>query len=300
MIYLLISIFVNVLLFLLFRSFNRLKVNNIQAIVVNYYVCVITGMVTAGGWGHIMPREFSVAWLGPAVFIGVLLIFGFYVAAISIQRAGITVTSIASKMSMVLPVLFSLLILKINVNSYTWINYAGMALAVVSVYLSSVKKEKLPVFHGRKSYPWLLPFAVFLFGGILDTAINYSNYTIVHPEHKSAFLIFIFFCAAMLGTVFLLIRRETPDIRNIAAGIALGILNYASLYFVLKGLTAFENNGAVFYPMLNVGIILFASIASVIIFHEKLIKINIIGLGLAILSLFLLSYKQIIEYFSLR
>ena len=192
MVYLIICIIVNVLLFLVFRSFTRLRVDNMQAIVVNYYTCVAAGLITLAGEEGAFADGVTSSWILPALFIGVLLIFGFNVAAVSIQRAGITVTSIASKMSMVLPVLFSLLVLKIDVDSYTWLNYAGMALAVVSVYLSSMKKEKLPVFHKKRGYPWLLPFAVFMLGGILDTAINYSNFTFVHHENKSIFLVFIF------------------------------------------------------------------------------------------------------------
>ncbi len=298
MVYLVSGIIVNVLLFLVFRSFTRLRMNNMQAIVVNYYTCMAAGFITMAGEGTVVDEIAFSSWLPPAIFIGVLLIAGFNVAALSIQRAGIMVTSVASKMSMVLPVLFSLLVLKIDVHSYTWLNYVGMALAVLSVYLSSVKKEKLPVFHGHKSAPWLLPFTVFMFGGLLDTTVNYSNYTFVHTDNKGVFLIFIFSCAALLGTLWLLVRRVRIRVRNIPTGIVLGIINYLSLYFVLKGLTAWHNNGAVFYPMLNVGIILIASLASVLIFHEKLGKVNILGMGLAILSLFLLSYQQIIEYFS--
>jgi multidrug transporter EmrE-like cation transporter len=66
---------------------------------------------------------------------------------------------------------------------------------------------------------------------------------------------------------------------------------------VLKALTFFQNNGAVFYPIYNVGIILLSSVLAMIFFGERLSRINYLGLILSILALFLLSHQEIIDYF---
>ena len=80
-------------------------------------------------------------------------------------------------------------------------------------------------------------------------------------------------------------------------GAGLGIINYFSLFLVLKALTAFDNNGAVFYPIYNVGIIMMSSFAAMLLFSERLSKTNFIGLALSVLALFLLSYQEVIAYF---
>ncbi|MDZ7607298.1 MAG: hypothetical protein U5K79_17335 [Cyclobacteriaceae bacterium] len=53
-----------------------------------------------------------------------------------------------------------------------------------------------------------------------------------------------------------------------------------------------------FFPLYNVGVILASALLAVALFNEKFTKINLVGLGLSFLALFLLSYQEIIHYFS--
>jgi drug/metabolite transporter (DMT)-like permease len=68
------------------------------------------------------------------------------------------------------------------------------------------------------------------------------------------------------------------------------------MYFVLTGLSEFQNDGAFFFPMLNVGIILATALLSVVLFSEKLLPLNLIGIILAVLAIILLSYQEIIAF----
>ena len=119
-----------------------------------------------------------------------------------------------------------------------------------------------------------------------------------NAENEKIFPIFLFAAAAFIGLIMFFFQKGKFQLKSLIGGIYLGIPNYFSLYFVLKALSAFENNGAVFFPIYNVGIIMLSSFTAMIIFKEKLSKINFLGLGLSVLALFLLSYQEIIEYFS--
>src|SRR5690606_12630602 len=94
----------------------------------------------------------------------------FYLMAWSAQKISVTVSTVSSKMSMILPVLFSFFYLKIeqgNPISYSF----GLLLALVSIYLSTKRPHAI---DKRQSY---LKYAVLIFvltGGV-DTSVNLAN-----------------------------------------------------------------------------------------------------------------------------
>lgn len=297
MLYLIAGIVANVSLFLAFRTFSIFKIDNLQAIVVNYFVCVITGMIFIGKPDILLSIDLTASWSWFAIFIGLLLVIGFYSASLTAQSMGVSITSVASKMSMVFPVLFSLLFLKIESKDFSFFNYFGMVLAVLAIYLGSLREGSIKKAKLSRKWMFLLPFTVFVAGGLIDISINYSSYMLITPLNEEVFAIVLFGGAAIIGSVLLIFQKRKLELKSIVGGLYLGIPNYFSLFFVLKALTAFDNNGAVFYPIYNVGIIMLSSILAMILFKEKLSKLNFLGLGISILALFLLSHQEIIHYF---
>jgi drug/metabolite transporter (DMT)-like permease len=235
-------------------------------------------------------------WLWMAVFLGFIFIAVFYLMALTTQRLSVTVSSIAAKMSLAIPVLFSLFIFQIESKEFDWLNYLGIILAFLAIYLSSFKPKevakegKLPI--GNK---WLalLPIGVFVGSGLIDTTINFTSFKYLSPREEAIFPIIIFGVAGVIGIILLLARRIPVGKAEWIGGIVLGVPNYFSVYFVVKGLAEFGNNGAYFYPLLNISIILGSSLAALILFREKLHKLNWLGLALAITAIALISYQEI-------
>jgi hypothetical protein len=118
MYYLIGGILANVCIFLAFRTFPVFKIDNLQAIVVNYMVCVFIGLFRIDGMDALSSVEFSAAWTWVAALIGLMLVLGFYFATITAQKMGVSITSVASKVSLVLPVLFSLLVMKVDAREF--------------------------------------------------------------------------------------------------------------------------------------------------------------------------------------
>lgn len=296
--YLILGILANALLFLAFRAFPLFKIDNLEAIVFNYITCVITGILYTGSPSSILAFDLvsPIGWI--AIIMGVLFMAGFYSASLSAQLAGVSVTSVASKMSMVIPILFSLFFMKIESKDFSFLNYGGIILAILSIYLASIRKRSGGNLGKMKGYLLVLPFAVFVFGGAIDTLINFSNHTYLAPENQDTFPILLFACAAVIGIIILIVKRRKPELKNIIGGICLGIPNFFALLFAFKSLSVFENNGAVFFPIYNVGIIMASTVGAIILFRERLSRINYLGLGLSVLALYLLSYQEIFEYFS--
>ena len=107
MLFLGLSIVLSVLLLLNFRLFPRYDVNTFQAIVFNYPVCFLTGLLLLPA-GQSFTIDFSQTWTWLALGLGVGFILTFMLSGASTQRMGITVTSLANNLSLVIPVCFSL------------------------------------------------------------------------------------------------------------------------------------------------------------------------------------------------
>jgi drug/metabolite transporter (DMT)-like permease len=287
MLFLFLSIGLNALIFTLFKLFGLRKINTFHAIVVNYFVCVITGSLFAG-INNVLEVTDQDSWVYAAIGLGVVFIATFYFMALTAQRISMAAASIASKMSLAIPVLFSLFVLKIN-SDFSWINYVGIALALPATWMSARSSEPK---HRVKPIWLLLPALVFLGNGIIDTTINYTNYHLLEAEAIPLFPVFIFLSAAVIGGMIVLFGKTRITFRSIVAGAILGIINYFSVFSILRALDALNNNGALVFPIFNTGIVVLSAAIGLFLFNENLNKINKAGILVAILSIMLVMYPS--------
>ncbi len=291
MTYLLLCILANVGIFVCFRMFKTFGLNTFQAIVFNYITCVITGIVFLSDSKSIEQISWSSTWVQIGLVLGGVFISTFYLMAITTQKFSMTVSSIAAKMSLVIPALMALLVLDIQSKQYSLFNYLGMILALVAIFLSSYKEKNID--KPNFGVLLLLPLFVFFLGGVIDSAINFTNFKYLTEATEPIFPIVIFSSASILGIIILVYRGSRLNLKSAIGGIALGVINYFSIYFLIRTLTSFENDGALVYPLLNVGIILATVFASVLFFREKISRLNLAGIAFAVLSILLLSYQEI-------
>ncbi len=292
MLNILLCISMNLGILICFRLFKTFGIHTFQAIVINYIICVITGTLFAGPNHVIGTVDTGQPWFWIGIFLGLVFVTTFYLMAVTTQKFSITVSSIAAKMSLVIPVVFSLLVLGVVSKSYSWLNYVGMFLTLPAIILGSLKSNGLKN-SARSGFQLLMPIVVFLASGIIDTTINYTNYRFLTSKEEAIFPIITFFSAAIIGISVLLINRERLTRKNILGGTILGVVNYFSIYFLILALSSFNNDGALVYPMTNVGLILVSALVSYSLFKEKLSQLNIAGIVLAILSILLISYQEL-------
>jgi len=204
------------------------------------------------------------------------------------------VATVASKMSLAIPVVFSLFVFKYALNELDTWNYIGIGLAFVSIWLVSRKANKTA--EVRLTFKFLLlPMSIFFLGGLIDTYLNYVNHHFITEEIESIYPIFVFVSAFVTGCIVCLIKGVKFGRKELIGGLCLGVPNYFSIYFNLKALSAFDNNGAIVYPALNIGIIICSTLLAIVLFKEKLSKLNYIGVLLALVVIFLLSYQEILK-----
>ena len=286
MIYLLLSILASTIIFIIFKLFEKFQINIFQAIVVNYCIAFTTGILSYNGTITISQLP-NLDWFYYTLILGALFIIVFNLMAITTQKSGLSVVSVATKMSVVVPVLFGLLYYN---ESLSTVKLIGIAIALIAVYLTS-NKSKQGISVNRKSI--VLPILVFIGSGIIDTSIKFLEDTYVANNDVPLFSAIIFLAAAIIGFIFIIIQiirgSFNFEFKNIIAGICLGVPNYFSIYFLVKTLRSDILESSGIFAINNVSIVALSTFAGIFIFKEKLIRKNWIGIALAILSIVLIS-----------
>jgi len=286
MIYLILSILFTTALVLIFKLFERFKVDNFQAIVFNYITAALLCFLVVGEPIDIAQIT-SEVWFPSTLLIGVLFISMFNVVAYSAQKVGIAITSVATKISLCIPVLFGYWYYNDTMNTY---KIVGILLALVSVYFTSKKEAK------REAISPLLfrvPIILFFGSGILDIVLIYSleTFDLVDKGLELNFSSMLYAVAGLIGLPILIFRHFTVEkikVKNVIAGIGLGLPNVFSIVFFLKCLNHYPESTFVF-PINNVGIVATSAIFASLFFKERLSKINWVGIVIAMVSIVLIS-----------
>ncbi len=290
MIYLLLSILSSTTIFVVFKLFDRFRIDSLQAIVVNYVVAATCGFLLFEGTVSLSEIP-NFEWWKYALLLGCLFIVIFYLMAWTTQKSGLSVVSVATKMSVVVPILFGLLYYHESLGIFKGI---GILVALLSVFLTSVKSGSVVAVDRRNI---VYPLLVFLGSGVIDTSLKYLENTYVNPNEVPLFSGSIFFGAFVLGTLLLTIQfiktKKTPSVKSLLGGIALGIPNYFSVFFLLKALKSSILESSGIFTVNNVAIVMLSTFMGILLFRERLQPRNWLGVVLAILSIFLIAVERI-------
>ncbi len=284
MVYIFLSVLLNASLFVVFKLFEKFKVNTFQAIVFNYFIAFFVAYFSSEVRFNIEKTPYEDWFLG-ASFLGVLFVTMFYILGLTAQKLGLSVVAVASKMSVIIPIIFGVIIYNEVLGIYKLI---GIALALIAVYFTSLKEKQ--AFNTSHLY---LPLILFLGSGILDTTLKYIEKVYVSKAETSIYLSSIFLIAGILGSIslaYLVIRKKTTiTLRNVIGGIVLGVPNYYAMYYLLKALQTEGLESSTVFTINNVAIVLFSTILGLLLFKEKITLKNIFGIILAISSIVLIT-----------
>lgn len=285
-IFLLLSIAFSTFINLIFRWFKDFNVNKFQAIIVNYVVCFIIGF-SLSTHQDILSYVHE-QWFIYCILLGFIFIAIFFSMALTTEKLGISVTAVSGKMSVVIPILFAYFFAKEDI---TLLFVIGLILSILSIYFITVKKE----LHIDKRY-LMLPVIVFLGGGMIDTSLKVLQQAYSEDIPLSTISYSIFLGAFIAGTSIYLVKEKANfsswEWKSVKAGVALGVPNYFSIFFLLSAIEGFSVKSAFVFGVNNVGVVLVSTLLSVLIFKEKLEPKNQWGLLLAVLSIAIISYAS--------
>ena len=287
MIFLLLSILSSSVIFVIFKLYNKYGVNTLQAIIVNYFIAFSVGLAIDDQPLDLarIPGEL---WFPGTLVLGCLFISVFYLAAVTTQRSGLSVVSVATKMSVAIPVLFVIFLYS---ESTGLLKIIGIILALIAVYLTSIKKSDGIVIKKKNL---IYPLLVFFGSGIIDATIKYLETSYVAEVDVAIFSATIFAIAGCIGISILIIQAVKGTLkitfRNILGGIALGIPNFFSIYFLVMALRSGGYDSSTIFPINNVAIVMLSTFLGILLFGEKIIPKNWIGITLAVISIILIAF----------
>ena len=286
MIYLLLSILFNSVLFVIVKLFAKFNIDALQALVINYFVAFLVGLFFLEN--SLAPKEIiNHDWFKGSILLGFVFISTFYATTLTSQRNGLSVASVASKMSVIIPISLGVILYNEQLG---FIKIIGILLALIAVYFTS-KKETGEI---QQANNLLFPILVFIGAGTIDSSLKYLQTYHVTANQIGLFSTVTFFCAFSVGVLtilFLTIRGQIKfSGRNILGGIALGLPNYFSLYYLVKMLEAKAFQSATLFTIHNISIVLVSTFVGILFFKEKISLRNAFGIGLALFALYLVTY----------
>ncbi len=285
MIDLALSVLFSSLIFVIFKLFDTYKVQTLFAIITNYVVACTVGLLLYDGTVDLTTIP-ELPWFWGTFALGGLFIVVFNLMAATAQKVGVSVASVATKMSLVIPVLVGILFYKEALGT---VKVIGIVMALTAVYFASVKAKTGEL----KKTSILLPILVFLGSGLIDVSLNYFRDAYIAKEDFAVFSATVFGAAAFIGLFTILVKSLRQPLKtnfkNIIGGICLGVPNFFSIYFLLRALGNETLNSATVFTLNNVSIVLFSTLLGILLFKEKLLARNWLGIGLAIISIVLIA-----------
>ena len=290
LVYLLLSVALSSGIFMVFKAVGRLKLELFPVVVINYLTCFLLGNLVLGS-EHVLNSEIiQLPGFFPTASMGLIFVGTFVLMGYSTQKAGASMSAMASKMSVVIPVLVAVIFLGESIGIK---GIAGVILALVSVYLVSTGSESGSGSMGRFDPVLLL---VFLGSGMVDTGLNLIKYADFKGFNNLQFASITFGGAAVVAlmvSVFQLNRWKLffrqGSFKGIVLGVLLGTINYFSIVAMYAAIDAYQGKTGVFFTLNNIGVLLLTIFLGYFL-GEKYNSKTLVGVFFAIIAILLLGF----------
>lgn len=292
MIFIILCILSSTSLFVIFKIIDQLKIKTFDVIIVNYFVASLLGLLINPVPKTIAYPIYANPWFKYALIIGVLFILMFVVVGKSSQKVGIAITTVSGKMSVVIPISFSIFYDPNDILTNT--KLSGILIALFAVFFTIYRKRTID-FNPKYLY---LPVIMFFGMGIVDSFVKLAQFHYVNDGITAFFTAVLFFIALITGIILKLITdKSLKSLFNgkiLLWGTLLGIGNLGSIYFILRALNHIHPDGnpldgSVVFGIINIGIVTLSVLIGLVFFKEKLTRLNWLGVVLTFVAIYILS-----------
>ncbi len=244
-------------------------------------------------WNYVIASSLSYLWFKPdlahisisqtpwwlIIVLGMVLPSIFLCLAKSLHTAGILKTEIAQRLSVVLSLLGAYFLFQEQFNQLKMLGIGLGIIAVLCIIISQKNsaQQDSDSLLDQKGVLYLL--SVWIGYAVVDILLKYT--TSLGLQFPVT-LTLMFLCSFIFSIIYLVFRKAQWHRKNILAGIALGLLNFANIALYVKAHILLKNSPAIVFAGMNILVVLFGVIAGLIIFKEKLKVITVIGLVLGL------------------
>lgn len=213
--------------------------------------------------------------------LGVALPSIFLCLSKSLSHAGILKTEIAQRLSVILSLSAAYFIFNESFNALKLLGI-GLGLSAIALILYSHRDAQVAQSQGMRYLA-----LVWMGYALVDVLLKYT--TGLGLQFSVALnLMFIF--AFILSLAFIRIYYKTwGSARNVAAGLGLGVVNFANIALYVKAHMLLKDSPAIVFAGMNILVVVFGVLVGVIWFKEKLKPSVALGLSFALMSVFCLA-----------
>lgn len=283
MVFLVLSILFSVAVSVFLKLAQRTSVALDQAIAANYGAASVLCLVLLRPSSQAVQQLDPMAW-GVLALLGILLPSVFLIMAAAVHTAGIVRSDAAQRLSLLLPILAAFLVFH---ETLTPRKALGITLALCA--LAGLLARASNARHDPSGQPgttgWLALLGVWAGYGVIDILFKQTARL---GAGFTASLLLSFVLAGGLMTLWLSARRTRWQARSLAAGLLLGTLNFGNIYFYVRAHQVYPENPALVFAAMNIGVISVGTLVGAGLFRERLSTLNVAGIGLALVAIFLL------------
>ena len=235
----------------------------------NYFVASISGAISMKS----APAVASGFDLGLGLVIGAFFLGGFWIYQKSIVVNGLSLSVGAMRISMIVPILISLIFFGEKLSPYSLI---GIILGIAAFSFGADPKA-------LRNFLWII--ALFVVSGLSDPSMKLFKEL---GSGNEQFFVYLTFSSAFVYTLIaILASRLRFHPKYILYGFVLGLPNRYSTVFFLKSLDTIP--AAIAYPLLAVSIVIMSIISDILFWKKRPVGKDYILWVLLILSLILLN-----------
>lgn len=219
---------------------------------------------------------------------GVLFVSAFVLIAELQERKGISITTAALRLSVLFPVVASLVFWGETARG---VQFAGMGLAVLSLpLLGFTPQASAPGGAARARAVDLIGLLVtvglFVANGLVGVAVRLYH-QVGAPEERVYFFAALFATAAVCSRLVLVLSRKKVAAPDVLPGVFLGIWNTGASFLLLVALATVP--GFVAFPLQSALALVLTTAAAVLVWREKLSLAGAAGIVLAVAAAVLLN-----------
>jgi len=279
--YLVLAILSSAAMTIVLKIFKTEGHNRYAIILGNYITCIVLGLLLLKDKSLLYKGTLPTYICGG--ICGILFVVTLVMMQKSIEANGAVMTSAFSKLGLIVPLIMSVVLFKEKPGAF---QIAGTLIVLCAMWVINQKKD-----GGNITAPAVL-FIVLLFTGLADGMAKVFDH--VGTRDQDSLYILLVFVTALILTVFLFFAEKkrtgkTSQLKDFAAGIAVGVPNYFSSLLLLKSLSAFP--AFIVYTVFSTGALMLVSIVGVAFFKEKLQKNHVAGLLMVVIALVLLNVR---------
>jgi len=279
--YLILTILCSTTIALILKHSDTKRGEPIVLLAGNYFVASV---ISLGIYIFNEDTSFSYQTILFGTCLGLLFVFSFFSFAKAVSNSGTALATVSSRLSVIIPITFSVVIYSEVPSSYNLIGFLFTFFTLILFYFSIAGQDST----GDNFNKYFYLFVTLVGIGISDFCLKIFNNW--RPQSEEPLFVLIIFTSAFLySLLFIVIRKVRIEKHTLLLGTGLGVPNVFSTYFLLGALSLLP--AILVYPVVNVGIIIFTAIFAYLFWKEEINTFGKWALVTGVVAIVFLSLK---------